>query len=435
MPEKTGMQISHLYAGYGSEQILHIDELHFSENKVTGLLGPSGTGKSTLLKIIARLDEFDPTLWSEGSISYQKHNLLDETKIDWVRSNFLMLRQKSRFYGGKVIECILSNIVDFEQITQKEAHNLCKKILSKLDLWDLYESNIDRPVLELSLGFHKLIMIAKLLYNKPIYLILDEPFRDFAIVEEPILIDVIAKLKKFVGVVMVTHNKLYAQKVCDDVALISSGRLIETASCHDFFTAPKTKLGKMYLKSGSAWDDDDSNDIESDVDVIENFSDKTKLKKQFPRLSSFYWIVPGQIGGTQKPGLLSDEAEDIRRLNAIHVDYLISLTQQKINLDKYKDNNIEGVHFPIVDMDIPELKPVHDFFNWLTPHLKNGKSAIFHCKAGIGRTGTMLACNLVFMGMTAAQAIEKVRTVFYQYIQTEAQLQFVYDYENYVKAQ
>ncbi|MDH5434437.1 MAG: ATP-binding cassette domain-containing protein, partial [Gammaproteobacteria bacterium] len=414
MTKSIEVLVDNLYVGYGSEQVLHIESLKIPHKVVYGLLGPSGTGKSTFLKVLCRLDEFDPTLWSEGKINFNNKNLLDESSTEYARKHFSILRQKSRFYGDSVLECVLDGLTDQKIISKEEAENFAKSVLDKLNLWDMFKDNLNTPIMELSPGFHKLIIIAKLAYNSPSYMVLDEPFRDFAIVEEPYLKDVIKQLKQTMGVILVTHNKIYAKEVCDEIALLSGARLIETGSSENFFKSPTTKVGRNFLQSGSAWPELEEEEEAANEKTVKEFSDKTKLKKQFPRLSSFYWVIPGQIGGTQRPGLLSDEEEDIRRLNSIHVDYLVSLTQKKVELSKYPDNKIEGIHFPIVDMDIPDLKKTHEFLVWLVPNLEKGKSAIFHCKAGIGRTGTMLACTLVFMGMSAAQAIEKVRTVFYQ---------------------
>ncbi len=419
--------IDNLQLGYGTETILNINHLVLRRKIITGILGPSGGGKSTFLKLLSRLDQNNPILWSQGTAVLDSKNILEDNNIKWAEGQIVILQQKARFYGGKVFECILDGIVNINLLTEKRIIRLCYLLCKPIGLWEIIEPHLNNSILEMSLGFHKLIMIAKLCAKNPAYILIDEPFRDFAIVEEPLLISLLRKLKKRFGILLVTHNKKHAKSICDEIVLLSGGQLIEHTSAKCFFSNPKQQLSKQFLLSGSAWPDVSVESSSNDVDLPQEL----KLKKQFPRLSSFYWIIPGMIGGVQKPGLLSDEEEDIRRLNAIKVDYLISLTQKPVEVGKYPFNEIKGLHFPIIDMKAPSLEATYNFLKKLTPELRNKKSAIFHCKAGIGRTGTMLACCLVFMGETAPKAIERVRTVFYRYIQSDEQLQFIEDFAQY----
>lgn len=427
---KTALNFKSLRLGYGDTQVLHIEELKIGTSQVTGLLGPSGCGKSSLLNVISGFEENNPAFWFEGSIHFTDRNIFKPENRGLRKKSFVMLQQRSRFYGGTTLECFLSSNQP-QNLSLEEAIKAVHKMTAPLGLWNLFEPLLEKPVLELSLGFHKLIYISKLLVSKPAFLLLDEPFRDFAISEEPILIKLIEKIKSSVGILIVTHNKNYAEQICDDIVLLSGGGLVEKTSCKVFFNKPTTDLGQRFLSSGSAWPSE--NEIEKN-NYPPHDSETTLFKKGFPRLSSFYWIIPGTIGGMQKPGLLSDEEEDIRRLSAINVDFLVSLTMKPVELWKYRGSKIIGLHFPIKDMGAPEVKATYLFFSSLIPQLKKGKSAIFHCKAGIGRTGTMLACYLIMEGNTAPKSIEIVRSIFFRYIQSDEQIDFLHEFADYVKS-
>lgn len=432
--QRSHLLLQNIRIGYGSKQVLHIEQTTLNSHKVTGILGPSGGGKSSLLKIISGHSQHNPSLWCDGEALLDVENILIDTDTNQTQNNFALLQQRSRFYGGLVYECMLDGIVDIKTISTEQAIQHCRSLAAPLDLWDLIQPVVLSPIIEQSLGFHKLVLITKLMASNPLFVLLDEPYRDFALVEEPLLVHLINKIKERAGVLLITHNKSHAREVCDEVVFLSGGRLIEHCPSDKFFNNPESPLSKEFLISGSAWPSSDPPAADDDGRVMTS-SKINELKKQFPSLSSFYWIIPGMIGGAQRPGLLTDEEEDIRKLSSISVDFLVSLTQVPVDLSKYKFSSIIGLHFPITDMKAPNLEKTYEFLEELLPKLHAGKSAVFHCKAGIGRTGTMLACCLVIMGKTASQSIETVRNIFFRYIQSEEQSQFVIDFAEFVSQQ
>ena len=428
-PQPNHLLLKNIRVGYGSKQVLYIENVIFNSHKVTGILGPSGGGKSSLLHVLSGHSQHNPSLWCDGEAIFDGEDVLSHSDTNQTKDKLALLQQRSRFYGGLVYECLLDGVIDVKTITTDTAIQYCRSLATTLGLWQLFKPVISSPIVEQSLGFHKLVLIAKLMAGNPLFVLLDEPYRDFALVEEPLLTKLINKINQTAGVLLITHNKNHARAVCDEVALLSGGRLIEHSSCNKFFNNPDEIISKEFLISGSAWP---TSDEVAENDQIISRSKANELKKQFPNLNSFYWIIPGMIGGAQRPGLLTDEAEDIRKLNLISVDFLVSLTQKPIVLSKHKNSTITGLHFPINDMKAPDLDKTYAFLKDLLPKLQAGKSAVFHCKAGIGRTGTMLACCLVMLGKTASQSIGVVRNIFFRYIQSEEQSQFVIDFAEFV---
>lgn len=96
---------------------------------------------------------------------------------------------------------------------------------------------------------------------------------------------------------------------------------------------------------------------------------------------------------------------------------------------------VEWVHHPIADMSTPDAPAdLAGLVTRLSGHLEGGRTAVLHCLAGLGRTGTVAACLLVARGRSAEEALAVVRSVRPGAVQTSSQEAFVADYERFVRA-
>ena len=86
-------------------------------------------------------------------------------------------------------------------------------------------------------------------------------------------------------------------------------------------------------------------------------------------------------------------------------------------------------HIPVRDFEAPTLEQIEDFIAFAEKACAEGKKLVVHCDAGLGRTGTVLACYLVSKGYNAAKAIEEVRTKRPGSVETFEQEELVMKYE------
>jgi atypical dual specificity phosphatase len=147
----------------------------------------------------------------------------------------------------------------------------------------------------------------------------------------------------------------------------------------------------------------------------------------------FSWVIDQRLAGMPRPGASNALEEDAAFLAEQGIDLLISLTGGIPNPSVLADFEIELFHLPIEDFHPPTLSQQIEFVEKTAQALENGGRVGVHCAAGIGRTGTMLATYLVYLGSTAEDAIARVRELRPGSIETAAQEASVMRYNEYLK--
>lgn len=141
--------------------------------------------------------------------------------------------------------------------------------------------------------------------------------------------------------------------------------------------------------------------------------------------SSFQWLIPGALGGMARPGLLLDEEADLAALRALGVRRLVSLEPAAFPVDRLAAHGIAGAHLAVADMAAPALAAACAMIAETEDRIRRGEPTVYHCKGGLGRTGTLLAGHLVMRGMAPIHALEELRSLHPRYVQSIAQEQFL----------
>lgn len=135
--------------------------------------------------------------------------------------------------------------------------------------------------------------------------------------------------------------------------------------------------------------------------------------------STISWIVEDEIAAFSVFAL-----QDLSVLEAEGICAIVSLTESAPpELDDA--SHFDTLHLPIDDMTPPEYEQIEQFVDFVDCHLGEGRAVGVHCLAGLGRTGTMIACYLVTRGRGADEAIKEVRQARPGSIQTESQEQAI----------
>jgi protein-tyrosine phosphatase len=131
---------------------------------------------------------------------------------------------------------------------------------------------------------------------------------------------------------------------------------------------------------------------------------------------------------------LEQDLEQLRQENISNVMCLITKDELehygvKNLIQKFESAGMQVYHFPILDMGIPTKQETKTAINWLYGKVSLGEKGLIHCVGGLGRSGTIAACYLKTLGLSAEEAIKIVRKSRSQHaIENKAQEDFIANY-------
>jgi atypical dual specificity phosphatase len=143
-----------------------------------------------------------------------------------------------------------------------------------------------------------------------------------------------------------------------------------------------------------------------------------------PMPSGFSWVDKPHLAALARP-----DAADLAWLRENGVQVLISLTEDPLPRNWVNDAGLMAVHIPVTDFTAPSERQLRLAVETIDGAKRSGMGVAVHCAAGKGRTGTVLAAYLVSQGMTASEAIRKVRELRPGSVETYEQEQAIQEWE------
>jgi len=143
---------------------------------------------------------------------------------------------------------------------------------------------------------------------------------------------------------------------------------------------------------------------------------------------NFSWIIEEKLAGSAIP----TSKEEIDWIKQEGVKSIVTIREEPLEDEWIKDVNYLHVHSN--DMGIPEFSDLVNSVDFIHQRITNDEPVMVHCLAGLGRTGTILACYLIkYEDMTANDAIEKVRRERHGSIQSFSQEEIIFRFEKFVR--
>ncbi len=132
--------------------------------------------------------------------------------------------------------------------------------------------------------------------------------------------------------------------------------------------------------------------------------------------TNFSWLIDNKLAGSGMPTTL----EEISWAQKQGVKSIITMTEESLPESWVKD--LKYLHLPTEDLSAPDMEQIDQAVEFIHERIQNEEPVMVHCAAGIGRTGTILACYLVkYQKSSAKDAIERVRKERPGSIQSESQ--------------
>lgn len=228
---------------FGHHRVLDGVTADFPELKALAFIGPSGGGKSTLLRIIAGLETPDDgEVWLDG----ERIDFTSETALRAHRRRLGVVFQAFNLFPHlSALENLLLPLEKVHGLAVAEARALA---LDTLDRFRLAEHAFKRPA-ELSGGQKQRVAIARAIATKPRLLLLDEPTSALDPEMTAEVLDIIEELKaEGRDLVLVTHEMGFARHVTDRIAFLANGQIVEEAPSEALFAAPASPVCKSFLE-------------------------------------------------------------------------------------------------------------------------------------------------------------------------------------------
>lgn len=232
--------IENVYKSFGHVQAVVDVSTKVQRGEVVVIIGPSGGGKSTLLRCINNLEQID-----SGRIAIDGVSITEAPNINVVRAEIGMVFQLFNLFPHLTA---LENIILAQRVVRKrgrqEAEVVAHEQLAKVGIaekWDSYPS-------QLSGGQQQRVAIARALAMNPKIMLFDEPTS--ALDPEMIkgVLDVMLDLvKEGMTMVVVSHEMGFVRAAADRVILLDSGSIVEETTPEELFTAPKKERTRQFL--------------------------------------------------------------------------------------------------------------------------------------------------------------------------------------------
>lgn len=422
MTSKPVLSLREYGAAFGERIVLGSINLAIPARGVFVLMGPAGTGKSTLLRSLAGVTDAAPSFRRWGSAEYAGAPLgAGESPV--------LVAQNARLMMSSVFENIVHSLPERESLTVAQQRRLAARLLGHAGLTSLSET-LDVPVVGLPAAVQRHLAIARTTAANPRLLCVDEPTTDLGADEAHRLIRYMRAEAKRRAILVVVHNQQHARMLGGNTALLAGGAIQECRPTEEFFNRPRQAVTQDFVRTGScnlpspgARAEDLDESVRPTVRPVP-VDAGTYVSDAFgPR--GFLWLKKGLLAGTPRPGVFLDVDYDLKALQRVGIRVLVSLTETPMEAELLARYGIAGFWSPVEDMAAPTIEQAKEVCSHVAGLTAQGQAVAYHCKAGLGRTGTFLAAQLIWEGSTALDALERVRRIEPRWVQSDEQVAFL----------
>ena len=234
--EDLKLSVRDLSISYGDQLALSGVSLDVREHEIFGIIGPAGSGKTSFLRTLNRMEILQENMTVEGSIVFGGRDISEIKNVFALRRRIgvvfpLPVGLPLSVYDNVALAPRLSGIKEKGALDE-----IVERCLTRAALWDEVKDRLTALGSMLSGGQQQRLTIARALSQNPELLLLDE----FSIAVDPVttmrIEDVLKELKQEVTIILVTNLVQQARRLADRTAFFLSGELIEVGETEDLFS-------------------------------------------------------------------------------------------------------------------------------------------------------------------------------------------------------
>ena len=215
------VQVKELVKHYGEVRAVRGISFNIDKGEIFGLIGPNGAGKTTALRIISTLLTI-----TSGSVKVMGHNLKDDPGE--IRKIISYLPEDAGAYKNLTGHRYLEFIANFFEPNKKQ--EMIEKGIKITDLDERINDRVDTY----SKGMQRRLLVGRALMTDPKLAILDEPTSGLDVINAQEIRNIIKKIaSEGTTVLLSSHNMLEVEYLCDRIALIDEGQIVEQGKPQD----------------------------------------------------------------------------------------------------------------------------------------------------------------------------------------------------------
>jgi len=233
---------------FGAKSVLSSVNMSFTRGTITALIGPTGSGKSTFLRTLNRMNDKVPGFRFNGDVT------LDDVSIWAPHENLLTLRrrvgmlfQRPNPFPMSIRDNVVAGVKAHRIAKGKQLDVVAEERLRQVGLWDAVKDRLRDSPFRLSGGQQQLLCLARALAVGPEVLLLDEPTSALDPISTESVEALVRGLTPALSIIVVTHNLAQARRVSDVTMFFYEGQLIEHGETAQLFEHPTHPDTERYV--------------------------------------------------------------------------------------------------------------------------------------------------------------------------------------------
>ena len=237
-----------LRLGFSGRTVLDDINVDIQRGQITALIGPTGSGKSTFLRTLNRMNDRVPGFTREGDVTLDGESLwAAHVDLLALRRRVGMLFQRPNPFPMSIKDNVVAGVKAHRIAKGKQLDVVCERRLTEVGLWDAVKDRLNDSPFRLSGGQQQLLCLARALAVGPEVLLLDEPTSALDPITTEAIEGLLRTLTPALTLIVVTHNLGQAMRVSDNTMFFYQGQLMEYGLTDDLFNRPQQLDTERYV--------------------------------------------------------------------------------------------------------------------------------------------------------------------------------------------
>ena len=238
------LKIQDIKKAFDGKEILKGISFEVHNGEIAALIGPSGTGKTTLLRCINFLERADSGNITIDDISVDVKQAKKKDILEICRHSGMVFQSYNLFRNKTVLENVTEGLTVVKKKSAKEAEEIAKRELDKVGMLEY----LSQYPSQISGGQQQRVSIARAMAMEPSILLMDEPT---SALDPELSKEVLTTIRKVadqgVPVLIVTHEIDFAREVSHKVIFMENGLVVEEGTPKEIFLEPKEERTKQFI--------------------------------------------------------------------------------------------------------------------------------------------------------------------------------------------